>query len=85
LIRKSGTGSRVPAWIWDLYEATCAECAASWGPGPGDTRIAPEFRIRLDAALSVVNKPDGVDPTAFSAALKLGGWAAARDLCAGAG
>ena len=81
MIRKSGTGSRVPAWTWDLYEVTYAEFAATWGAHPeNDPRPRPAFVERLRVAVSIVNKPGGVDPEVFGAALRLGGWDAARAL-----
>ena len=81
MIRKSKTGSRVPAWTWDLYEVTYAEFAATWGARPeNDPRPRPVFEERLRAAIPVVNKPGGVDPEVFCAALRLGGWEAARSL-----
>jgi hypothetical protein len=68
-------GWRVYGWAWDLYEASIAPGEAWW----------VDLRGRLCVAVPVVGKPGGVDPDAFSAALKLGGWEAARDLCAGVG
>lgn len=74
-MRASNGGTRVPVWVWSLWEFTRAECAASWGAHPErDPRPSNVFRERLRRAACVVNKPGGVDPEAFSAALALGGW-----------
>lgn len=81
MMRKSGTGTRVPVWAWDLYEVTYAECAASWGANPErDPRPFRIFNDRLQRAAFVVNKPSGVDPEVFSSALRLGGWTAVEAL-----
>jgi hypothetical protein len=81
MMRRSGTGTRVPAWVWDLYEVTYVEAAVSWGTQPErDPRPLGIFNDRLQRAAFVVNKPGGIDPEVFSSALRLGGWVAVQAL-----
>ena len=59
----------VPAWVCDLWQIS---------KDVANNHIV--FSYRVNKALPVVNKPGGVGPEEFSAALRLGGWEAAKQL-----
>ena len=64
----------VPAWVCDLWQ-TSKDVANNQCIGENIV-----FSYRVNKALPVVNKPGGVGPEEFSAALRLGGWEAAKQL-----
>ena len=72
-------GTRVPVWTLSLWGTTIAELEKRIGP-TYPAKLPGVFRERMRRCVVVVNKPDGVDPDAFSAALTLGGWDAASAL-----
>lgn len=65
----------VPAWVCDLWQTSHASAIGAVGFGENIV-----FSYRVNKALPVVNKPGGVGPEEFSAALRLGGWEAAKQL-----
>jgi hypothetical protein len=72
-------GTRVPVWTLDLWDATIIELEKRIGP-TYPTKLRGVFRERVRRCAAVVNKPGGVDPDVFAAALRLGGWVAAQAL-----
>lgn len=78
-MRTSNGGTHVPVWTLDLWDATIRELDERIGP-TYPTKLPGVFRTRVLRCVTVVNKPGGVDPDVFSAALALGGWEAASAL-----